>query len=97
MTPLDKKRIKEYIKEQTGFACSEILASFILHPRRLFGLNNKALKSIVEEYAPICKAFGFVLDGPREMEQIAMFEMTLSVRTSNKPDLQELLRAKYKY
>lgn len=83
--------MKKYIEETTDITASKMLLSFIINPQKLFSLNNIALKNIVSEYAPIYKKTRYILDGPAEQQQLAVFSMYLSQRIENKPDLKKLL------
>ena len=49
----NQQAVKKYIEEETGIVVSKNLLAFIMHPQKLDGLNNVALKEIVIEYAPI--------------------------------------------
>ena len=83
--------MKKYIEKETGIMASKMLLSFIMNPQKLFNLNYTALKNIVSEYAPIFQKTRYILDGPAEQQQLAVFNMYLSQRIDNKPDLKILL------
>ena len=68
-----------------------MLLSFILAPNRLTMINNKTLKSIVVEYAPIFKKYRNILDGSSEQNQISYFSLILISRIENKPELKSIL------
>jgi hypothetical protein len=80
--------ISDYIKKETGIIVSKRLLSFILNPQKLNTLNNKALKEIVIEFAPIYKAFRWTLDGPN---YLGVFTLSLDCRITNKPELRAIL------
>lgn len=81
----------DYINKEFGITISKTLASFILNPSRIKTLNNKALKEIVIEYAPIYNRARWILDGPSEMHKIAYFSLSLICRITNKPKLQAIM------
>ena len=83
--------MKKYIEKETGITASKMLLSFIMNPQKLFTINNTALKNIVCEYAPIFQKTRYILDGSAEQQQLAVFNMYLSQRIDNKPDLKILL------
>lgn len=62
-----------------------------MNPQKLNGLNYKALKSIVVEFAPIYQHFRWILDGPSEAEKVAIFGMFLMCRIAHKPELEAIL------
>lgn len=87
----DPQLIQKYIEEETGVVVSKMLLSFIMNPQKLDGLNNKALKDIVIEYAPIFKRFRGMLDGPSEQTVLVTFDLFLMCRIANKPELNAIL------
>ena len=89
---MDKQAIQDYIQKETGISVTQQLLAFIMNPQKLNNLNNKALKEIVVEYAPIFKRFRWTIDGPAEQEQLAHFEILLSCRLTNKPELEAILK-----
>ena len=85
---MDKQAIQDYIQKETGISVTQQLLAFIMNPQKLNNLNNKALKEIVIEYAPIYQRFRFMLDGPN---WLASFNVSLICRIANKPELEKLL------
>ncbi len=88
---VEEKQLEVFIKENIGVTPSKQLIRLIMHPSRLNQLNNIALKKMVEEYAPIERYCRGILDGPIEMQILAVFSISLMSRLHNKPDLQEIL------
>ena len=84
----DPQTVKRYIKEETEIDVSKKLLAFITNPHKLEGLNYKALKEIVIEYAPIYQRFRFMLDGPN---WLALFNLSLRCRIAHKPELEKIL------
>ena len=85
------KTIYNYILKEAGIEISPVLEHLILNPTKISALNNIALEQIVNEYAPIYQKYRYVIDGPRELNRIAVFEMFLLGRLTNKIELQKVL------
>ena len=85
------KMIYNYILKEVGIEISPVLEHLILNPTKIETLNNIALEKIVNEFAPIYQKYRYVIDGPRELNRIAVFEMFLLGRLTNKIELQKVL------
>ena len=79
-----------FMLEQYGFKISPMLEHLILNPLKLQGVNNADLERIVKEYASIYQKRRIVLDGEKEWQQIAIFELVLFYKQTNKSELRKI-------
>ena len=80
-----------FILKEMGIEISPLLQSAIANPQKLQALSNADLEKVVKEFAPICKKYNHILDGPIELRPVNTFKLFLLCRLNNKPHLQKIL------
>ena len=87
------KKIDEtfkFIYKEMGIEISPFLQSVIANPQKIQTFRNTDLEKIVREFAPICKKYNHILDGPIELRPVNTLKLYLLCRLSNKPHLQKM-------
>lgn len=85
------KTIHNYIQKEIGIEISPFLEYLLKNPFKVEHLRCTDLEKVVKEYAPIHRWIGHRLDGPREMYPILNFELSLLLKTYNKPEIKKML------